>query len=482
MKTAKHIFKVLSVISFAISLTACNEEVLNESNKTENQYGTMVFTAEAPTTHTSLEADNKVYWNDGDDIVVVPEYGSYIQNLEDYKFTTSIPEQKVPNAEFIGKTILNKLYYIAFYPFEQCIQIGRSNVGPCIFFNIPQKQIATAGSFAPNTNPAWTRATISPIDNVATDANLQFKNIGALVKLTLKGVSNLKSITLTDMNSEIALTGDLQYDMDDNTTPLKTSPGWSSNYKNRVTLEGNFQDATYYMVIAPIKGALSQGFTLTFNRNDGTAYIKKAKEGIITEVAAGETINLGEINLSNADFQPMITDTDFIAAVETEGATRDVYYTQFNINWEKQYGMVPLTEENKQKIESVATLEIFSKNLFSLDYVHYFKNLYLLGCGYNNLSTLDVSSLQGLGMLFCQGNNLSSLNVSTLTNLATLDCQGNSLTILDLSINTELKNLYCGNQKNGTLHLILNRSMQKLWDENWALSSENENVEVTYVD
>lgn len=482
MKTAKHIFKVLSVISFAISLTACNEEVLNESNKTENQYGTMVFTAEAPTTRTSLEADNKVYWNDGDDIVVVPEYGSYIQNLEDYKFTTSIPEQKAPNAEFIGKTILNKLYYIAFYPFEQCIQIGRSNVGPCIFFNIPQKQIATAGSFAPNTNPAWTRATISPIDNVATDANLQFKNIGALVKFTLKGVSNLKSITLTDMNSEIALTGDLQYDMDDNTTPLKTSPGWSSNYKNRVTLEGNFQDATYYMVIAPIKGALSQGFTLTFNRNDGTAYIKKAKEGIITEVAAGETINLGEINLSNADFQPMITDTDFIAAVETEGATRDVYYTQFNINWEKQYGMVPLTEENKQKIESVATLEIFSKNLFSLDYVHYFKNLYLLGCGYNNLSTLDVSSLQGLGMLFCQGNNLSSLNVSTLTNLATLDCQGNSLTILDLSINTELKNLYCGNQKNGTLHLILNRSMQKLWDENWALSSENENVEVTYVD
>lgn len=482
MKTAKHIFKVLSVISFAISLTACNEEVLNESNKTENQYGTMVFTAEAPTTRTSLEADNKVYWNDGDDIVVVPEYGSYIQNLEDYKFTTSIPEQKAPNAEFIGKTILNKLYYIAFYPFEQCIQIGRSNVGPCIFFNIPQKQIATAGSFAPNTNPAWTRATISPIDNVATDANLQFKNIGALVKFALKGVSNLKSITLTDMNSEIALTGDLQYDMDDNTTPLKTSPGWSSNYKNRVTLEGNFQDATYYMVIAPIKGALSQGFTLTFNRNDGTAYIKKAKEGIITEVAAGETINLGEINLSNADFQPMITDTDFIAAVETEGATRDVYYTQFNINWEKQYGMVPLTEENKQKIESVATLEIFSKNLFSLDYVHYFKNLYLLGCGYNNLSTLDVSSLQGLGMLFCQGNNLSSLNVSTLTNLATLDCQGNSLTILDLSINTELKNLYCGNQKNGTLHLILNRSMQKLWDENWALSSENENVEVTYVD
>lgn len=176
------------------------------------------------------------------------------------------------------------------------------------------------------------------------------------------------------MNSEIALTGDLQYDMDDNTTPLKTSPGWSSNYKNRVTLEGNFQDATYYMVIAPIKGALSQGFTLTFNRNDGTAYIKKAKEGIITEVAAGETINLGEINLSNADFQPMITDTDFIAAVETEGATRDVYYTQFNINWEKQYGMVPLTEENKQKIESVATLEIFSKNLFSLDYVVNFQN------------------------------------------------------------------------------------------------------------
>ena len=112
MKSIKYIFKVLSVISFTFSLAACNDEVINESNKSENEFGTIVFTAEAPTTRTSLEADNKVYWNDGDEIVVVPEYGSYIQNLEDYKFTTSIPEQKAPSAEFVGKTILNKLYYI----------------------------------------------------------------------------------------------------------------------------------------------------------------------------------------------------------------------------------------------------------------------------------------------------------------------------------------------------------------------------------
>lgn len=483
MKSIKYIFKVLSVISFTFSLAACNDEVINESNKSENEFGTIVFTAEAPTTRTSLEADNKVYWNDGDEIVVVPEYGSYIQNLEDYKFTTSIPEQKAPSAEFVGKTILNKLYYIAFYPFEQCIQIGRSNVGPCIFFNIPQKQIATAGSFAPNTNPAWTRATINPIDNVATDANLQFKNIGALVKITLKGANNLKSITLTDMNSEIALTGNLQYDMDDNTTPLKTYPGWSSNYKNRVTLEGNFHDATYYMVIAPIKGALSQGFTLTFNRNDGTAYIKKAKEGIITEFAAGETVNLGEIDLSNADFQPMITDVDFIAAVEAEGATTNSNFQTFDIGWEKRYGMVPLTEENKQKIESVILLDVTTKNLSSLEYIPYFKNLYVLSCGDNNLSTLNISSLKGLGQLFCYDNNLSSLDVSALTELTALWCYGNNLKTLDLSKNTNLQILDCRNQKNGVLHLILNKSMQEWWETTTQCASWHEgSVEVTYVD
>lgn len=459
MKSMKYIFKALSVISFTLSLAACNDEVINESNKSENEFGTIVFTAEAPTTRTSLEADNKVYWNDGDEIVVVPEYGSYIQDLENYKFTTSIPQQKAPNAEFVGKTILNKLYYIAFYPFEQCIQIGRSNVGPCIFFNIPQKQIATAGSFAPNTNPAWTRATISPIDNVATDANLQFKNIGALVKITLKGASNLKSITLTDMNSEIALTGNLQYDMDDNTTPLKTYPGWSSNYKNRVTLEGNFHDATYYMVIAPIKGALSQGFTLTFNRNDGTAYIKKAKEGIITELAAGETVNLGEIDLSNADFQPMITDVDFIAAVEAEGATTNSNFQTFDIGWEKRYGMVPLTEENKQKIESVILLNVIDKNLSSLEYISYFKNLYSLNCAENNLTTLDVSSLTELGALICYHNNLRTL---------------------DLSKNMNLNSLLCGGQKTGTLYLILNKSKQEWWETTHA--SQEQDVEVTYVD
>lgn len=285
------------------------------------------------------------------------------------------------------------------------------------------------------------------------------------------------------MNSEIALTGNLQYDMDDNTTPLKTYPGWSSNYKKRVTLEGNFHDATYYMVIAPIKGALSQGFTLTFNRNDGTAYIKKAKEGIITELAAGETVNLGEIDLSYADFQPMITDVDFIAAVESEGAIKNSNFQTFDIGWEKRYGMIPLTEENKQKIESVTFLDVTTKNLSSLEYIPYFKNLYVLSCGDNNLSTLNISSLKGLGQLFCYDNNLSSLDVSALTELTALWCYGNNLKTLDLSKNTNLQTLDCRNQKNGVLHLILNKSMQEWWETTTQCASWHEgSVEVTYVD
>ena len=447
MKTAKHIFKVLSVISFAISLTACNEEVLNESNKTENQYGTMVFTAEAPTTRTSLEADNKVYWNDGDIIGVFPNYEGAIPGLfEDFKFTTSIPEGKALSADFIGPAWPYPTEsYIGFYPFEQCFYCGYHNIE----FHLPETQKAIAGSFAPNINPAWA------ITN-ATDRKLQFKNIGALVKFTLNDniANDLKSVILTDINPKAILSGDLLFETEKEESPLSASLTWGMTTKNFVTLEGSFQTNTpYYMVIAPTKDVLSNGFAFVFTHKNGNKFVKQSKVNAIKEPTSGEIINVGTIELSNATFQPIITNLDLIAAIEESLSSQQP-------NWTKnEFGMIIVTDQNETEVESITSIDLHYKQLDSLEGIQYFKELKTLDCSINQLTTLDVS---------------------TLTELENLYCYGNSLTTLDLSKNIRLQNLSCGNQGNGILHLILHKSMKEWWETECI--SQHPYTEVTYVD
>jgi len=61
-----------------------------------------------------------------------------------------------------------------------------------------------------------------------------------------------------------------------------------------------------------------------------------------------------------------------------------------------------------------------------------FVSLTELGCRYNNLSSLDVSSNTALTTLSCGYNNLSSLDVSSNTALTTFYCESNNLTTLDV--------------------------------------------------
>ena len=61
-----------------------------------------------------------------------------------------------------------------------------------------------------------------------------------------------------------------------------------------------------------------------------------------------------------------------------------------------------------------------------------FVSLTELGCAYNNLSSLDVSSNTALTTLSCGYNNLSTLDVSANTALTTFYCESNNLTTLDV--------------------------------------------------
>jgi len=72
-----------------------------------------------------------------------------------------------------------------------------------------------------------------------------------------------------------------------------------------------------------------------------------------------------------------------------------------------------------------------------------FVNMTNLYCGFNQITTLDVSSNTQLEMLYCQNNEITNLDITGLTSLTYLFCSDNQLATLDLSTNTVLESLLC---------------------------------------
>ena len=108
---------------------------------------------------------------------------------------------------------------------------------------------------------------------------------------------------------------------------------------------------------------------------------------------------------------------------------------------------------------NIKRLDCGYNNLTSLDVS---KNTALteLNCSGNNLTSLDVSKNTALTDLFCRENNLTSLNVSGCTALTELDCYDNNLTSLNVSGCTALTDLSCG--RNNLTSAALNQIFRDL--------------------
>lgn len=441
MKNRSKLIGLFSLAAFTFAVGGCQsmDDELGTLHNDEVQQGDKVqvtFQAVAPTvgtegSRTTLVDGKSVYWNSGDAIAVFPQH--VYKMTDEYKFIADIPEGKMAqNAAFIGYVDTECDIYTALYPFELAVDYGYYGTDE-IGFIISGQQPATPGSFASTMNPAWAQT-----DTLGGE--LSFQNIGALVKFTLTDVvPDLESITLVD-NGERMLTGDFILNIEDPKVPvLATGRKWYTSNSGSVKMAGNFQEGqSYYFVIAPLEGVLSDGFSMIFRRADGTSFVKKGKAGVITNLQSSQIADLGEISLKNATFTKTIADLNFIAAVEN--AT--------GIEWEKNSdGTVPLTEDNISKMRVINSLKIRSAGICSLEGIEYFTGLEQLDCLGNQLVELNVSDLKNLKRLDCSMNSLYNLNVSGLTSLTYLSCGANLLTSLDLSGITQLDSLGCYNNQ-----------------------------------
>ncbi len=89
--------------------------------------------------------------------------------------------------------------------------------------------------------------------------------------------------------------------------------------------------------------------------------------------------------------------------------------------------------------------------------------LYFLDCGYNQITSLDVSSSEELTYLICNRNQLTSLDLPNSPALYHLNCSNNQLTQLNIS---GCFNLICLDYKNNpitSINVSGNTQLKKLW-------------------
>ena len=88
-------------------------------------------------------------------------------------------------------------------------------------------------------------------------------------------------------------------------------------------------------------------------------------------------------------------------------------------------------------------IECIDMNISDLTGIEAFTALTSLNCGFNKLTSLDVSKNTALTYLGCSDNQLKSLDVSKNTALTYLGCSVNQLISLNVSKNTALTQLNC---------------------------------------
>lgn len=122
-----------------------------------------------------------------------------------------------------------------------------------------------------------------------------------------------------------------------------------------------------------------------------------------------------------------------------------------------------LTQEEADRVDQIY---VSRKNIQSLKGIEYFRNLQVLQCYGNQLTTLDVSGCPLLFNLDCSNTGLTSLNVSGCEELYVLNCMINQLSTLDLTTCPALETLYAQNNPNlTTIYLSAGSRIPELYKD-----------------
>lgn len=425
MKLLNIFTNILVLSSMAVSV-ACNE---TEERGSEARTINAVI-VQQPDTRTSLNGPdaNGVYrtvWSPGDQIMVFSGDLACRYILKSGENTNKGVFEGYGNSEDL----------VAVYP----LSIGISRTGATIEVGLPEVQEYVSGNIPLGAYPML---------GIYGDETFSFRNLCSVLKVPMFGDATVKSITFTPNSAGVKASGkavinvnSTKLEMDDNSKP--------SVKLDCPDVKLSAQPTDFHFVV-PAQ-IYPGGFTLTIATDKGDV-VKTLKSDITLDRSVLYHIEAFECKIDSkeniifedANFKAYLVanfDTDGDGEISKEEAlaitkiivgTKDIESLagiehMANLTELRCEGPWSFFEPEEDPEGKLKTLDV-SKNV----------NLTILYCGFNQLTSMDVTNNPKIEQLRCAGNNLNSLDVSKNTELIEFEAYNNRLSSIDVSNNPKL--------------------------------------------
>ena len=446
MKLLNIFTNILVLSSMAVSV-ACNE-----TEERGSEARTINAVIVQPDTRTSLNGPDangvyKTVWSLGDQIMVFSGDLACRYILKSGENTNKGVFEGYGNSEDL----------VAVYP----LSIGISRTGATIEVGLPEVQEYVSGNIPLGAYPML---------GIYGDETFSFRNLCSVLKVPMFGDATVKSITFTPNNAGVKASGkavinvnSTQLEMDDNSKP--------SVKLDCPDVKLSAQPTDFHFVV-PAQ-IYPGGFTLTIATDKGDV-VKTLKSDITLDRSVLYPIEAFECKIDSkenivfedANFKAYMIknfDTDGDGEISYEEALAITMIDVDTDNIESLAGiehMANLTELNCEGpfVMSGYEPEEGRGKLKTLD-VSKNTKLTKLYCGFNQFSSLDLTSNVLLERLRCAGNDLNNLDVSKNTELTRLTAYNNHLSSIDVSNNTKLEVIDLSNNQIKSIDISKNESL-----------------------
>ncbi len=449
MKASTIFINILSLASLYLAVS-CNEE---------EQHGqtvrTIMATIEQSSTRTALDGPDadgvyKTIWSSDDAIAVFSGNNA----ASEFKLTSGA---NTNTAEFEGNAASDNM--VAIYPYS----IVKGRTGSTISVTLPEVQEYVSGNIPQGSYP---------MAAVSDGAILPFYNLCSVLRLRMFGELTVKSITFTPNDASTKASGNATVNAADKMLTMSSDAEATVklNCANGVKLT---RTSTDFLMVVPAQ-KYTGGFTITINTDQG-AVVKAVKSDVTLSRSVLYPIKTFECKIDHSKDNIVFEDANFKAYMiknfDTDGDGEISYEEALAIT------MIDVDTDN---IESLAGIEHMA-NLTELNCEGPFvmsgyepeegrgklktldvsKNTKLtkLYCGFNQFSSLDLTSNVLLERLRCAGNDLNNLDVSKNTELTRLTAYNNHLSSIDVSNNTKLEVIDLSNNQIKSIDISKNESL-----------------------
>ena len=449
MKASTIFINILSLASLYLAVS-CNEE---------EQHGqtvrTIMATIEQSSTRTALDGPDadgvyKTIWSSDDAIAVF----SGSNAASEFKLTSGA---NTNTAEFEGNAASDNM--VAIYPYS----IVKGRTGSTISVTLPEVQEYVSGNIPQGSYP---------MAAVSDGAVLPFYNLCSVLRLRMFGDLTVNSITFTPNDATVKTSGNATMNAGDKMLTMSGDAKSTVrlNCANGVKLT---RTSTDFLMVVPAQ-KYTGGFTITISTDQG-AVVKAVKSDVTLSRSVLYPIKAFECKIEQSKDNIVFEDANFKAYMiknfDTDGDGEISYEEALAIT------MIDVDTDN---IESLAGIEHMA-NLTELNCEGPFvmsgyepeegrgklktldvsKNTKLtkLYCGFNQFSSLDLTSNVLLERLRCAGNDLNNLDVSKNTELTRLTAYNNHLSSIDVSNNTKLEVIDLSNNQIKSIDISKNESL-----------------------